>query len=73
MKSDYKNPCKTKLVPNEAAVSRIRDSHIRPPIGGRYFTTEHQDQYTPKETAHVPVDGGKLQKSTVPLGTLCVS
>ena len=71
MKSDYKNPCQGKLVPNEAAVSRIRDSHIRPPVHGRYFTTENQDQFTPKATDRVPIDGDKLQRSTVPLGTLC--
>ena len=72
MRSDYKNPCQGKLVPNEAAVSRIRDSHIRPPIHGTYFAkSENQDQFYPKETDRVPIDGGKLQRSTVPLGTLC--
>ena len=73
MKSDYKNPCQVKLVPNAVAVSRIRDSHIQPPAHGIYFSTENQNQFTPKESQRVAIDSGKLQRSTVPLGALCAA
>ena len=73
MKNDYKNPCQGQLVPNAAVVSRIRDSHIRAPAHGIHFTTENQDQFTPKEFQRVAIDSGKLQRSTVPLGASCAA
>ena len=50
---------------------QLKKSHIGAPLGGtRQFSTEHLDQYTAKRTARFPIDSGRLQRSTVPLGTL---
>merc|ERR1711988_494432 len=60
-----------KLVPNPQALDNLKKSHIRPPIpGDQEFSTTHQGTYTPKSGRRQAVDSGKLQRSSVPLGTL---
>ncbi|CAH1797265.1 unnamed protein product [Owenia fusiformis] len=70
--SDFPDPNQGKLIPNPEAIDNLRRSHIQPPLGGdRHFSTEHVDQFTPKKTNLYQVtDAGKLQKSSVPIGTL---
>ena len=61
-----------KLSPNKVALDNLRQSHIGDPIQGlREFSTTHSDTYTPKETPHLMnIDTGRLQKSSIPIGTL---
>lgn len=60
-----------KLIPNPLAVDNLKKSHIQPPIPGeREFSTTHQRTYTPKKTSRRSVDSGRLQRSSIPLGTL---
>lgn len=50
---------------------QLRKSHILPPISKTgYFNTTHNDTFTPKRTEKHSYDAGRLQKSSVPLGTL---
>lgn len=51
---------------------QLKGTHIKAPLGKRMeFSTEHLDQYTPKPTeGKAAIDAGKLQRSSVPLGTL---
>jgi len=62
-----------KLVPNPAAVDNLNKSHIGDPIRNfREFKTTHGDTYTSKEqTRVINIDAGRLQKSSLPIGTLC--
>ncbi|XP_077989425.1 stabilizer of axonemal microtubules 5-like [Glandiceps talaboti] len=54
--------------------SEIRDSHLSPPLHDvRFFETEHLTSYTPKSADRYHYDSGKLQKSSVPLGTFSKS
>ncbi|EDO34290.1 predicted protein [Nematostella vectensis] len=60
-----------KLLPNPAALSNLKMSHIVPPIPGeREFSTTHQRTYTPKKTSRLDSKLGSLQRSSVPIGTL---
>ena len=61
-----------KLAPNVEALNNLRQSHIGDPIKGfREFSTTHSDTYTTKEFAHpVNMDLFRLQKSSIPIGTL---
>ncbi|XP_070542152.1 stabilizer of axonemal microtubules 5-like [Ptychodera flava] len=48
----------------------LRESHLTPPLHGeRFFDTTHLTSYTPKTTARYHYDSGRLQRSSVPLGT----
>lgn len=70
--SDFQNHHQRKLIPDSQALEQLKKSHFDAPLGGsRQFNTEHLDQYTPKRTHRLAVDSGRLQRSTVPLGTLC--
>lgn len=70
--SDFIDPETGKTIPNPTAIAKLKESHIRAPLGGlRLFSTEHLEQYTPKEAdIGRAADAGRLQKSSVPLGTL---
>jgi len=68
---DYQNPDQGKMIPNPIAINELKKSHIDAPLGGsRHFSTEHLDQFTPKRISRYAIDAGKLQRSTVPIGTL---
>lgn len=69
--SDYKNPNQGQTVPNPLFVENMKDSHILPPIRDvRFFSTTHGDTFTPKTAVKPSYDAGRLQKSSVPLGTM---
>jgi len=72
--SDFQNPKQKKMIPNPVGIDELKKSHIDAPLGGvRQFSTEHLDQYTPKRIGRIPIDSGRLQRSTVPLGTLSIA
>lgn len=56
----------------EFFISQLKNSHIKAPLGKQMeFSTEHLDQFTDKDgKGRLQVDAGRLQKSSVPLGTL---
>lgn len=70
--SDFQNPKQGKLIPNPEAIDNLRKTHIKPPLKGeRDFATTHNLQFTPKAySRHTISEPGKLQRSSVPLGTL---
>ena len=51
---------------------QIKRTNIGAPLGGqRFFSTTHRDHFIPLELGEgVSIDATKLQKSSVPLGTL---
>jgi len=61
-----------KLSPNKEALDNIRKSHIGYPIKDlREFSTTHSDMYTPKKVINpINTHMGRLQKSSIPIGTL---
>lgn len=70
-RTDFMNPDQGKLQCNPAAIENLKETHIRPPQGDqRWFSTEHKEQYTPKSSTKVAIDPGRLQQSSVPIGTL---
>ncbi|XP_074651046.1 stabilizer of axonemal microtubules 5-like [Tubulanus polymorphus] len=72
-REDFKDPKQGKMIPNPAAISKLKDSHILPPVSNNYlFSTEHIEQFTPKSSKRYEIDGGKLQRSSVPLGTMII-
>lgn len=69
--SSYQDPNQLRMEVNPLAIDRLKKTSIHAPLGNsREFTTEHLDQYIPKHSGKVMVDSGKLQRSTVPLGTM---
>ena len=71
--TDFEDPEQDKMIPNPIAINKLKESHIVPPQGGmRLFSTEHLDQYTPKSSTLSAIDPGRLQRSSVPIGTLNV-
>ncbi|XP_013379784.1 testis-expressed protein 45 [Lingula anatina] len=72
--SDYQDPKQKRMIPDPKAVDNLRETHIKPPLKGeRDFITTHNIQFIPKKMEkQVLVDSGKLQRSSVPLGTLNV-
>ncbi|XP_033749400.1 testis-expressed protein 45-like [Pecten maximus] len=69
--TDYKNPRRGKTVPNPVAINNLRKSHILPPLSGpQKHSTTHQVTFTPKDAELYSYDAGRLQKSSVPLGTM---
>ncbi|XP_041361242.1 testis-expressed protein 45-like [Gigantopelta aegis] len=69
--SDYQNPRQDKTNPNDAALENLKKSHIfPPPEKDMFFKTTYRDLYTPKEAEQYSYDSGRLQYSSVPLGTL---
>ncbi|XP_033107008.1 uncharacterized protein LOC117108925 isoform X2 [Anneissia japonica] len=55
------------------ALEQLRKSHIDPPLGGeRNFNTTHLTAYTAKKAERYQYDSGKLQKSSLPLGTMTI-
>ena len=47
------------------------NSHIEEPVEGLHlFDTTHGDTFTPKQPARVTIDTGRLQRSSVPIGTM---
>ncbi|XP_052793104.1 testis-expressed protein 45-like [Mya arenaria] len=69
--SDYKDPRKVKTAPNSQAIENLKMSHILPPISNlRNFNTTHNDTFYPKSSERYSYDAGRLQKSSVPLGTM---
>ncbi|KAL5005132.1 hypothetical protein ScPMuIL_018588 [Solemya velum] len=72
---DYQNPRRDRMVPNPAAIDNLKRSHIFPPLKSRQisFQTTHNDTFTPKGAERYSYDAGRLQKSSVPLGTMNVS
>ncbi|KAL4227714.1 hypothetical protein ACF0H5_013149 [Mactra antiquata] len=69
--TDYKDPRQVKTAPNPVALNNLMKSHILPPINdSQFFTTTHNDTFTPKKAERYSYDAGRLQKSSVPLGTM---
>lgn len=69
--TDFQNPRQAKTAPNPSAIENLKMSHILPPISNvRFFSTTHNDTFTPKRTDKYTYDAGRLQKSSVPLGTM---
>eukprot|EP00057_Strongylocentrotus_purpuratus_P035688 XP_800551.1 PREDICTED: uncharacterized protein C19orf45 [Strongylocentrotus purpuratus] len=59
---------------NEDQINKLRASHFDAHIEkNRYFSTTHLDTYTPKRVTPYQYDSNKLQKSSVPIGTLSQS
>ncbi|XP_076465799.1 stabilizer of axonemal microtubules 5-like [Babylonia areolata] len=70
MGKDYQNPSVPRMIPHEAGMNRIKNSHIFPPLSGKtHFNTTHNDMFTPKTSDKYFFDSGRMQKSSVPLGT----
>ncbi|XP_067932446.1 stabilizer of axonemal microtubules 5-like [Watersipora subatra] len=71
-KTDFTDPEKGRELMNEQALERIKRSNIRAPLGAsRFFSTTHRDHFIPLTLEEgVSIDATKLQKSSVPLGTL---
>ncbi|GFS02358.1 hypothetical protein ElyMa_001120900 [Elysia marginata] len=70
--TDYTNPRQERIMPNPKALASLKGSHIPPPQKHMTFDTTHQDVYTPKALQKHVYDSGRLQKSSVPLGTMAV-
>ncbi|KAH3837428.1 testis-expressed protein 45-like [Dreissena polymorpha] len=69
--SDYQDPRQVRTAPNPVAIDNLKKSHILPPISNlRNFSTTHNDTFYPKNAERYSYDAGRLQKSSVPLGTL---
>lgn len=69
--TDYQNPRQARTAPNPVAINNISRSHIMPPLrNSGFFTTTHNDTFTPKRADKYSYDAGRLQKSSVPLGTM---
>eukprot|EP00794_Sanderia_malayensis_P009775 gene9775-10774_t len=72
-RSDYTRQDEVaRLEPNPIALNNLKKSsvNIKDP-SFQEFTTTHKETFTPKETSRVRIlQLGKLQKSSVPLGTL---
>ncbi|KAL8579721.1 hypothetical protein ACOMHN_046159 [Nucella lapillus] len=70
MGKDYRDPNVPRILPHEAGMSRIKNSHIFPPLSGKtHFNTTHNDMFTPKASEKFSYDSGRMQRSCVPLGT----
>ncbi|XP_071952850.1 stabilizer of axonemal microtubules 5-like [Antedon mediterranea] len=55
------------------ALEQLRKSHIDPPLGGeRSFNTTHLTSYTAKTAQRYQYDSGRLQRSSLPLGTMTI-
>ncbi|XP_071794425.1 stabilizer of axonemal microtubules 5-like [Asterias amurensis] len=58
---------------SKEALAKLRSSNITPPLhGNREFTTTHLSSYTAKKVNRYQYDSGKLQRSSVPLGTMTI-
>lgn len=69
--ADYQNPRQVRTAPNPVALNNIKKSHILPKDSAtRFFSTTHNDTFTPKIAERYSYDAGKMQKSSVPLGTM---
>ncbi|CAK8697325.1 stabilizer of axonemal microtubules 5-like [Clavelina lepadiformis] len=69
--SDFPAHDMAKFQPHEAAHNSLRTTHFLPPLGDeRYFSTSHNSHYTPKQIEKLAVDLGRLQRSSVPIGTM---
>ncbi|XP_071094903.1 stabilizer of axonemal microtubules 5-like [Haliotis cracherodii] len=72
--SDYQDPKQGKIVPQEEYLDNLRKSHFFPPLKeAMFFHTTHGDLFTPKTSEKYTYDSGRLQKSSVPLGTMQMS
>ncbi|GFO13627.1 hypothetical protein PoB_004013200 [Plakobranchus ocellatus] len=70
--TDYTNPKQERIMPNPKALASLKGSHIPPPQKHMTFDTTHQDVYTPKVLNKHLYDSGRLQRSSVPLGTMAI-
>ncbi|KAK3098905.1 hypothetical protein FSP39_024189 [Pinctada imbricata] len=71
MSIDYKNPSIGRIRMHPSALENLRMSHILPPLSApQKHSTTHQVMFTPKTSEKYSYDSGRLQKSSVPLGTL---
>ncbi|KAL3867036.1 hypothetical protein ACJMK2_044273 [Sinanodonta woodiana] len=69
--ADYQNPRQGKTIPNPVVIENLKKSHLFPPKSDNMaFSTTHQDTYTAKRGEPVIYDAGRLQKSSVPIGTM---
>lgn len=69
--TDYQNPHQGQTIPNPLSIDNLTKSHIFPPIKDkRFFSTTHNDTFQPKMAMRPLYDSGRLQKSSVPLGTM---
>jgi len=71
-RTDFLKTNAKKLVPNPSAINNLVESHIGTPMKNfREFRTTNRETYTPKTSVfHENIDTGRLQKSSVPIGTL---
>ncbi|XP_022100861.1 uncharacterized protein LOC110984724 [Acanthaster planci] len=58
---------------SKEALAKLRRSNITPPLhADREFNTTHLTSYTAKRVDRYQYDSGKLQRSSVPLGTMTI-
>lgn len=68
---DFKDPRIGRMNMHNPALENLKMSHILPPLGGsQLHNTTHQVMFTPKSSEKHVYDSQRLQKSSVPLGTL---
>lgn len=67
---DYPDPHQERMVPNPKALERISRSHIKAQAPHMNLSTTHQEQFTQKPLNKFLYDSGRMQKSSVPLGTM---
>uniref|UniRef100_H2Z8V9 Uncharacterized protein n=1 Tax=Ciona savignyi TaxID=51511 RepID=H2Z8V9_CIOSA len=69
--SDFPAHDIARQLPHRVALENLRETHFIPPHGAeRFFSTTQDSHYTPKRVAKFNVDPGRLQRSTVPIGTM---
>nr|CAB3226598.1 uncharacterized protein C19orf45-like [Phallusia mammillata] len=69
--SDFHAHNTSRLKPHKVGLENLRVTHFTPPLGNRrFFLTSHDSQYTPKAIERISVDPGRLQRSSVPIGTM---
>ncbi|XP_005092049.1 uncharacterized protein LOC101845903 [Aplysia californica] len=70
--TDFPDPRQERMVPNAKALESLQSSHIKPPQKHMTFNTTHQDEFVPKPLQNFVYDSGRLQRSSVPLGTMAI-
>jgi len=68
--ADYTNPNQERMIPNPKAIESLAGSHIKPPQKHMTFDTTHGEEFTNKPMQALKYDAGRLQRSSVPLGTM---
>nr|XP_002120880.1 testis-expressed protein 45-like [Ciona intestinalis] len=69
--SDFPSHDMARQHPHRVALENLRETHFMPPHGDqRFFSTTHDSHYTPKRVTKFNVDPGRLQRSSIPIGTM---